>query len=97
MVRAASPDGTLLEIRVQARAHRDEVVGWQGRVLRMRVTAPPHGGQANQAVIDLLARSLDVPRSSLALVSGAASRDKRVRVSGCSLEDVRARVGRAGP
>jgi uncharacterized protein (TIGR00251 family) len=96
MVRAASPDGTLLEIRVQPRAHRDEVVGWQGRVLRMRVTAPPHGGQANQAVIDLLARSLDVPRSSLALVS-AASRDKRVRVSGCSLEDVRARVGRAGP
>jgi uncharacterized protein (TIGR00251 family) len=80
----------LLPIRVQPRARRDEVVGWQGSTLRVRVTAPPAEGQANQAVVALLAEALGVPRASIALVSGAAGRDKLVRVGRLSLEEVRA-------
>jgi uncharacterized protein (TIGR00251 family) len=87
----ARPEGALLSVRVQPRAGRNEVVGWQGTALRVRVTAAPEAGQANQAVIDLLAGALGVPRSSVELVKGAKSRDKLVRVGRHSLAELRAR------
>ncbi len=89
MTKQARPEGTLLEVRVQPRARRDEVVGWQGNTLRVRVTAPPTDGQANQAVIELLADVLGLARSSITLVSGAAGRDKLFRVGQHSLDDLR--------
>ena len=85
------PEGGLLPVHVQPRAGRNEVVGWQGTALRVRVTAVPEAGQANQAVIDLLAAALGVPRSSVELVQGAKSRDKLVRVGRHSLAELRAR------
>ncbi len=90
MKKAARPEGALLPVRVQPRARLDEVVGWQGTTLRVRVTAPPTEGRANQAVIALLAEALGVPRSSIELVSGAAGRDKLVRVGQRSLAEIRA-------
>jgi uncharacterized protein (TIGR00251 family) len=87
----ARPEGALLPVRVQPRAGRNEVVGWQGTALHVRVTAAPEAGQANQAVIDLLAGALGVPRSSVELVRGAKSRDKLVRVGRHSLAELRAR------
>jgi uncharacterized protein (TIGR00251 family) len=95
MKRKAKPEGLLLPVRVQPRARRNEVVGWQGPALRVRVTAPPTDGRANQAVVDLLAEALGLPRASIGLVSGAASRDKLVRVGRHSLDELRARLGRA--
>jgi uncharacterized protein len=90
MKKATRPEGALLPVRVQPRARRDEVVGWQGTTLRVRVTAPPTEGRANQAVMALLAEALGVPRASIELVSGAAARDKLVRVGRHSLEEIRA-------
>ena len=87
----ARPEGALLPVHVQPRAGRNEVVGWQGTALRVRVTAAPEAGQANQAVIDLLAEALGVPRSAVVLVRGAKSRDKLVRVGRHSLAELRAR------
>jgi hypothetical protein len=89
----ARPDGGLLPVRVQPRAGRDEVLGWHGGALRVRVTAAPEAGQANRAVIELLAETLGVPRSSVELVRGAVSRDKLFRVSGRSVNELRARLG----
>ena len=56
------------------------------------MTAPPADGRANQAVVELLAAALGLPRASIALVSGAASRDKLLRVERHSLADLRARL-----
>jgi uncharacterized protein len=95
MGKAARPEGALLPVRVQPRARRNEVLGWQGPALRVRVMAPPTDGRANQAVVELLAEALGLPRSSIGLVSGAASRDKLFRVGGHSLDDLRARLGGA--
>jgi len=67
-------------------------VGWQGTTLRVRVTAAPAEGQANHAVIALLADAFGVPRSSVELVSGAASRDKRFRLGRHSVEELRVRL-----
>ena len=82
----------LVPVRVQPRASRDEIVGWQDDALRVRVTAPPVEGEANAAVRRLVARALGVAPSTVALVRGDHSRDKLVRVAGLSLADVRARL-----
>jgi len=76
MATAARPESRLLHVRVQPRARRNEVVGWQGPVLRVRVTASPVDGAANRAVTGLLADAFGVPPSSITLVRGAAARDK---------------------
>jgi uncharacterized protein (TIGR00251 family) len=82
----------LVPVRVQPRASRDEIVGWRDDALRVRVTAPPVEGEANESVRRLVARALGVAPSTVALVRGDRSRDKVVRVAGLSLADVRARL-----
>jgi uncharacterized protein len=88
-----TPDAALLRVRVQPRASRDEVVGWQGAVLRVRVTAPPEDGRANSAVVALLAEACGVPRSAVELVRGHASHDKLFRVAALAPGAIRARLG----
>jgi uncharacterized protein (TIGR00251 family) len=83
-------------VRVQPRARRDEVAGWDGRTLRVRVTAPPEDGRATRAVAALLARTFAVPVAAVALVSGAASRDKLFRVGALTPAELRARFPEAG-
>ncbi len=70
-----------LQVRLAPRAGRDAIEGVdpEGR-LRVRVAAPPVGGAANEALVRLLVASLDVPRGSLAIVSGETSRHKLVSV-----------------
>jgi uncharacterized protein (TIGR00251 family) len=79
-----------LAIRLTPRADRDQLIA--GEPLRARVTAPPVDGQANAALIKLVAKSLGVPRSRVALVKGQTARDKVVRVDGISAADAHARL-----
>jgi uncharacterized protein (TIGR00251 family) len=95
MVTAARREAELLHVRVQPRARRNEVVGWPGPALRVRVTAAPADGEANRAVTRLLADAFRVPPSSIMLVRGVAARDKLFRVEGLSLTELRGRVERS--
>ncbi len=72
----------MLDVVVHPGARRDGVVGWQGSALKVCVRAAPERGRANRAVEELLAAALGVPTSDVAVVSGATSRTKRVRVVG---------------
>jgi uncharacterized protein len=85
-------ESTVLVVRVTPRAGRDEIAGWQGEELRVRLRAPPVDGRANDALLRLLASSLDVPPSSIVLVSGATARVKRLRVEGMSEAELRRRL-----
>ena len=87
------PEGALLHLRVQPRASRDEILGWQDGVLRVRVAASPVEGAANAAVLALVSRALDVAPSTVAVVRGVRGRDKLVRVAGLTEADVRTRLG----
>ena len=87
-----SSEGAVLRLRVQPRASRDEIVGWQEGALRLRVTAPPVEGEANRAVRALLARVLGVAPSRVRVVSGARGRDKLVRIADLGEDDVRSRL-----
>lgn len=67
-----------LLVHLQPRASREEVVGVQGGRLKVRVTAPPVDGAANEQLVRLIARELGVPPSQVAVVAGQASREKRL-------------------
>lgn len=73
-------DALLLRIHLQPRASRDEIVGLQGDRLKIRITAPPVDGKANRHLLHFLARRFRVPRHQVTLLSGQASRTKRVRI-----------------
>ena len=83
----------LLSVIVQPGARRDEVAGLHDGRLRLRVTAPPEGGKANDRVIELVARLLGLRRVDVALAAGGSSRRKELALSGISLEEARQRVG----
>lgn len=70
----------VLQVRVQARASRDEITGVQAGRLRIRLTAPPVDGKANLQLCRLLADAFAVPPSKVSLIAGATSRDKCLRI-----------------
>ena len=77
---------TSLRLRVVPGAKRPGVVGRYGDAWKVRVVAAPEAGKANDAVLDLLARTLDLPRRDLELTAGKASRDKIVLLDGLTSE-----------
>ena len=82
-----STTGVSIALRVTPRGGRDGVDGIEqlsdGRsVLKVRGRAVADGGEANRAVLVLLAKSLGVPKASVSLLSGAASRLKQIAVEG---------------
>jgi uncharacterized protein len=86
-----------LRLRVSPGASRSEIVGRHGEAWKVRVAAPAADGRANDALIELLAATFDVPRTGIEIVSGRASRDKSVIVYGVSQAAVDARLaGTAG-
>jgi len=83
----ARDGGVVIRVRVQPRASREAISGTL-EALKVALTAPPVDGEANAALIVLLARRLGVPKSALMLVSGEKSRDKAVFVPGKTVDDV---------
>jgi len=61
-------------------------------LVRARVAAPPVGGQANAALVKLLAKRLGVPKSRISVIRGETARDKVVRVAGLAQDDAHARL-----
>ncbi len=87
---------TRISVRLTPRASRDEIVGLRDGVLRVRVTAPPVDGAANEALLRLLAKALRVPPRDLRIASGAASRTKVVEVAGLDSGEVAERLAPGG-
>ncbi len=87
-----TPAGCRLRLRVRPGARRDALVGAHGDALKIAVSAPPERGRANQAVLELLARRLDLPASRLRLVSGERSPDKALVVEGMCAAEARRRL-----
>ena len=82
---------------MQPGASENQVVGYQRGVLRLRVTAQPQEGRANQAVISMLAAVLGIAKSRVRIVRGHASRKKLVSVESLTTEEVQQRLeGRSG-
>ena len=83
------PEGLVIPVRVSAGASRDRVIGEHAGALKVSVSAAPERGKANKAVVELVAKTLGVPRSQVRLVSGETSRDKKLLVLGFTVEAAR--------
>jgi uncharacterized protein len=88
-------EATRLRLRVSPGAARPGVVGRHGDAWKLRVTAPPEDGRANEAVVRLLADTLSVPRSAVTLVSGHGGRDKIVELAGIDASQIDRRLSSA--
>lgn len=85
-------DGTMLSVKVQPRASRNEIGEQTGDELKIRVTAPPVDSAANESVVRLLAKALGCPRASLQLVRGGTSRHKSILINGLAPVEVMAKL-----
>jgi uncharacterized protein (TIGR00251 family) len=84
-----SGDEVRLAVHVQPRARSTVIAGMHGDALKIRLTAPPVGGAANEALLDLLSDVIGVARSNLRIVSGGTSRNKTVGIRGVTIDAVR--------
>lgn len=82
-----------IAVHVTPKSGRDEIAGWRGGELSVRVTAPPEGGKANAAVSVLVASALGVPKGAVRVVRGGAGRHKQLEVDGVMEADVRKAFG----
>jgi uncharacterized protein len=78
----------VIRLHVQPGAGKTAVVGRHGDAVKVRVAAPPEGGRANDAVVALMAASFDVKLAAVTLLSGQASRAKRVQIDGIAEAEV---------
>lgn len=83
-----------IQVRVQPGSSRSQVVGWDGEVLRVRVQAPPVEGRANEALVELLAGALRLPKRDIVIERGAGGRQKLVAIIGLNAAQVRDRLAR---
>jgi len=81
--------GVRFAVRVQPKASSCRIVGEHAGSLKVAVTAAPEAGKANEAVIKVLAQALGVSKSCVRIVSGHASRNKIVHISGVSVEQIK--------
>ena len=81
-----------IQLAVTPRAAADRVGPYRDGVLRVRVTRPPADGEANRAVLRLVARASGVPPSRLTLASGERARRKRVTVEGIDATELGRRL-----
>ena len=79
---------TELAVKVVPRSAKDEIVGWLGGALKVRVTAPPQDGRANRALEALLAAALGLKKNAVTVAAGASSARKRVTIAGLGREEV---------
>lgn len=91
----ADPRGTVFRVRVSPGASRARVIGEHAGAVKISVSAPPEKGKANSAVVKLLAKVMGVDRKSLVIISGQASRDKRLLLAGKDIEETGHLLGRA--
>lgn len=91
----AAESEALIRVRLTPRSSRDEILGLEEGVLRIKLTAPPVEGEANKALVAFLSKALRVPKGSVAIVSGERSREKSLSIRGMTAQEVKEALGTA--
>jgi uncharacterized protein YggU (UPF0235/DUF167 family) len=84
--------GSILPIWVKPGARSNSLDDVHDGALVVSVTAAPEGGKANEAIVDVLAKNLNLRRTQFQLLSGATARKKRFLITGIRREDLIARI-----
>lgn len=88
-------EGVLLPVQAKPKASRNGVIGIHDGRLKVAVTAAPEKGKANAAVLEVLAKGLDLKSSQLSLVSGETNPKKLILIRGITPEELDRRISSA--
>ncbi|MGB2798609.1 MAG: DUF167 domain-containing protein [Dehalococcoidia bacterium] len=88
-----SQNQTNITVQIQPNAKRNEVLGFEDGVLRVKIAAPPVRGKANKELIDFLSGLLGVNKSSITIEKGVTSRRKVIAIEGLSQAQILQRLG----
>ena len=80
-------EGLEFRLHVLPRAKRSEVAGLHGGALKLKITAPPVDDAANRAIIQYFSTLLGIPKSSVQILSGLKSREKKLQIRGVTLQN----------
>ena len=80
--------GVIITVKAHAGARQNAILGERNDALRIAVTPAPEKGKANRAIIELLGKSLGVPKSAIELITGDTSPQKRFLIVGANLESI---------
>lgn len=89
----ADADGVTLLVKVSPRSSKNGVAGIVDGALKVTLTAPPVDGAANEMLIETLAKLCNLRKSDISILSGHTSRQKRVRLAGAKLAEVKQVLG----
>jgi uncharacterized protein (TIGR00251 family) len=87
------PDGVLLSVKVQPRAAKNQIGEAHGNELKIQVTAPPVDAATNEALIRLLAETLDCGHNRIEIIRGHKSRHKTLKLHGFAAEGILRKIG----
>ena len=93
--RPAQEGGTLFRLRARPGASRNGLEGIHGGALKVAVHAPPEKGKANKALLEVLAKTLGIPKNRFSLAKGETSKDKWIAVQGVSPAELERRIQKA--
>lgn len=77
-----------IEVYIQPRASKTEFAGTHDGLIKIRIAAPAFENAANLALIDFIARHLEIPKRNVRVISGSASRRKILEIEGISAEAI---------
>jgi hypothetical protein len=85
-----------ITVQVQPRSSRDEIIGLHEGRLKIRISAPPVDGKANERLTEVIAKAFGVSKSSVEIVKGHHSRVKTIKISGIGREDYETLISKFG-
>jgi uncharacterized protein (TIGR00251 family) len=88
LVKFALTEGVIFTVRVVPRSSTAEIVGEYDGAIKIKLKSPPVDGAANEELIRFISKLLAVPRSNIEIISGQASRTKRIQVMGATPEQI---------
>ena len=86
-----------ITVHVRPNARRNEALGFEDGVLRVKIAAPPVKGRANKELIEFLSQLLGVSKGNVTIEKGATSRSKVIGISGLSQAEVSKRLAAQSP
>ncbi|HDZ91799.1 MAG: YggU family protein [Deltaproteobacteria bacterium] len=79
---------TIINVKVLPKASTTAILGQQGGIYRIKLTAPPTDGKANRALLKLLSKKLHIPKGDIEIISGERARIKVIRINHLAPERV---------
>lgn len=73
-------DFSIISVKIVPRSSKNQIVGWQGDVLKIKIKAPPVDGEANAELVRFLAEVLDIPKNKIEIIKGQSAKNKLLKI-----------------